>query len=212
MSAAKKNFVVAITGTTKAGKSEAAEHLSAGFSIIDVDKLAHTLYEKGTSLYKILKKKYGPVIIKKDGEINRRILGEIIFGDRRDYWDFTCIVYPALIKSLKKQIEKSAGPIVVLDMAVLFESGFYTKADRIIFVRTSNKEWKKRLGTDSERRYFEKIRKFQESFPTPKKIALSDYIVYNNSGKYELYEKVDKIMEKIRKELYGPEREGRSRK
>ncbi len=212
MSAAKKTTVVAITGNTKAGKSEAAEHLKETYPVIDVDKLAHTLYKKGTPLYRVLKRKYGPVIIKKDGDINRRILGEIIFGDRRDYWDFTCIVYPALIKKLKNEIKGYTDPVVVLDMAVLFESGFYTQADRIIFIRASNKQWKKRVETESDRRYFEKIRKFQEFFPTSKKIALSDYIVYNNEDKEQLHEKADKIMEKIRKEHYGPERAGRSRK
>lgn len=197
MSAADKKIVVAVTGTTKAGKTEACGHLAESYTVIDVDHLAHKLYKKGSSLYAILKRKYGPVIIKKDGDINRRILGEIIFGDRRDYWDFTCLVYPALIKALIKEIKKVKEPVVVLDMAVLFESGFYTKADRIIFVRTKDKEWKKRIENESDRRYFEKIRKFQEYFPTPKKIALSDHIVYNNETKEELHAKVDKIMAKI---------------
>ena len=125
MSAVKKT-IIAVTGTTKAGKSEVCGHLTEKFAVIDVDKLAHHLYRKGSPLYGVLKRKYGPVIINKEKEINRRILGEIIFGDRRDYWDYTCIIYPALIKALKKEIEKVDAPVVILDMAVLFESGFYT--------------------------------------------------------------------------------------
>lgn len=199
MSAAKKKIVVAVTGTTKSGKSEACSHIAQMYPVIDVDHLAHKLYKKGSSLYRVMKRKYGPVIIKKDGDINRRILGEIIFGDRRDYWDFTCIVYPALIKALIKEIKAIKSPVVVLDMAVLFESGFYTKADKIIFIRTKDSAWKKRIENESERRYFEKIRKFQEYFPTPKKIALSDYIVYNNETIEELHKKTDKIMAKILK-------------
>lgn len=199
MSAAKKKIVVAVTGTTKSGKSEACNHLALKYPVIDVDHLAHKLYKKGSSLYRVMKRKYGPVIIKKDGDINRRILGEIIFGDRRDYWDFTCIVYPALIRALIKEIRGIKSSVVVLDMAVLFESGFYTKADKIIFIRTKDKEWKKRIESESDRRYFEKIRKFQEYFPTPKKIALSDYIVYNNETIEELHKKTDKIMAKILK-------------
>jgi dephospho-CoA kinase len=198
MSAAKK-IVIAVTGATKTGKSEVCAYLSKTYPVIDVDYLGHAIYKKGTSLYRIMKRKYGPVIIKKDGEINRRILGEIVFGDRRDYWDFTCLVYPALIKKLKKEIKKTAGQFVIVDMAILFESGFYTKADRIILVKTSAGEWKKRIGEVSDRRYFEKIRKFQDFFPSSKKIALSDFIIYNNSSKEDLYKKVDKIMEKISK-------------
>jgi dephospho-CoA kinase len=198
MSAAKK-IVIAVTGATKAGKSEVCSYLSKSYPVIDVDYLGHSIYKKGTSLYRIMKRKYGPVIIKKDGEINRRILGEIVFGDRRDYWDFTCLVYPALIKKLKKEIKKTAGRFVIVDMAILFESGFYTKADRIILVKTSAGEWKKRIGEVSDRRYFEKIRKFQDFFPSSKKIALSDFIIYNNSSKEDLHKKVDKIMEKISK-------------
>ena len=194
-----KKIVIAVTGATKTGKSEVCSYLSKSYPVIDVDYLGHTIYKKGTSLYRIMRRKYGPVIIKKDGEINRRILGEIVFGDRRDYWDFTCLVYPALIKKLKKEIKKTAGRFVIVDMAILFESGFYTKADRIILVKTSAGEWKKRIGEVSDRRYFEKIRKFQDFFPSSKKIALSDFIIYNNSSKEDLYKKVDKIMEKILK-------------
>jgi dephospho-CoA kinase len=199
MSAVKKKIVVAVTGATKAGKSEVCGYLQKLYPVIDVDYLAHSLYKKGSSLYGILKRKYGPVIIKKDGDINRRILGEIVFGDRRDYWDFTCLVYPALIKKLKKEIKNTAGPVVVVDMAILFESGFYTGADKIILIKTSAGEWKKRIGEVSDRRYFEKIRKFQDFFPSSKKIALSDYIVYNNSTKEDLFGKIDKIMDKILK-------------
>ncbi|MEI7542696.1 MAG: dephospho-CoA kinase [bacterium] len=197
MSAVKKKIVVAITGTTKSGKSEVCSHLEEKYPVIDVDHLAHKLYKKGTSLYYVMKRKYGPVIIKRDKEINRRILGEIVFGDRRDYWDFTCILYPALIKALIKEIKKIKEPVVILDMAVLFESGFYTKADKIIFVRTKDKEWKKRIENESDRRYFEKIRKFQEFFPTPKKVALSDYIIHNDDDIEELQKKIDKVMAKI---------------
>ncbi|MCE5299543.1 MAG: dephospho-CoA kinase [Spirochaetia bacterium] len=212
MSAAKR-FVVAVTGMTKSGKSEACGHLALRYPVIDVDMLAHKLYKKGTSLYATLKRKYGRVIIKKEsGEINRRILGEIIFGDRRDYWDFTCLVYPAMVKALKREIKKQPPGIVVLDMAVLFETGFYKDADKIIYIRSAAKTWKKRIQDVSERRYFEKIRKYQEYFPGPKKIALSDYIVYNNGEKEELYGKMDKIMEKAGKEFYGPEGAGRSHK
>jgi dephospho-CoA kinase len=199
MSAAKKKIVIAVTGATKTGKSELCAYLGRSSPVIDVDYLAHTIYKKGTSLYRILRKKYGTVIIKKDGEINRRILGEIVFGDRRDYWDFTCLVYPALIKKLKKEIQKTPGSAVIVDMAILFESGFYTRADKIILVKTSAGEWKKRISEVSDRRYFEKIRKYQDFFPYSKKIALSDFIIYNNGSKEDLYKKADKIMGKILK-------------
>jgi dephospho-CoA kinase len=65
MSAVKKKIVVAVTGATKAGKSEACAYLQKLYPVIDVDCLAHALYKKGSSLYGILKRKYGPVIIKK---------------------------------------------------------------------------------------------------------------------------------------------------
>jgi dephospho-CoA kinase len=212
MSAVKKQTIIAITGATKSGKSEACGHMSEKFDVIDVDKLAHQLYVKGTPLYGVLKRKYGPVILNKEREINRRVLGEIVFGDRRDYWDYTCILYPALIKALNKEIARVKNDVIILDMAVLFESGFYKKADKIILIKSSGKEWKKRIDSNPDRRYFEKIRKFQEFFPTAKKIALSDYILYNNGSKEDLYDKCDKILEKIGKELYGPERTGRSNK
>ena len=69
-------LVTGITGLTGSGKSEAALLLQkAGYEVIDADKTAHGLYEKGRPLYAALVKKYGKKILAEDA-INRQRLAK----------------------------------------------------------------------------------------------------------------------------------------
>ena len=60
---------------------------------------------------------------------------------------FNNLVFPYLNKALQSKIQNLKSKIVVLDMAVLFESGFYTHADIIIFVKVSGSGMAKSAST-----------------------------------------------------------------
>ena len=75
--------VIGITGGIASGKSTVAKMLrSLGASIIDADKICHQLINTEEIRNKI-SKKWGSHILNKDGKINRRTLGEIVFEDVR---------------------------------------------------------------------------------------------------------------------------------
>lgn len=193
-----KKMIIGITGLIGDGKSKASNVFkNRGVTVIDVDRFAHKLYKKGTKFYKKLIKIYGKKILSKNGNINRNALGKIIFFNKEQYKKFTALIYPVLNRTLKNEIEKIKSNIIVLDMAVLFQSGFYKNVDKIIFIRTSDRIWKKRF---KRKKYFNKIfkiRQIQKENIKTKMIALCDFIVYNNSSEKHLKDKINKILEKF---------------
>ena len=200
-SAVKK--IIAITGFTGSGKTVAANFLrKKGFMVIDVDEFVHSIYAPGCALYTALVKRYKKGVLAEGLQIDRKKLGEIVFGSRRAYRDFIKLVYPAMNKALLKHINCLDEKVVILDMAVLFESGFYRKADEIIYIKTDINVWNKRVAPFKKKKY-RTIKSYQVSFPEPKKIAYSRYIIYNNKTKKDLCLKVLKAVNKISEGFNG---------
>jgi len=195
--------IIAITGYTGSGKTVAANFLrEKGFMVIDVDEFVHSIYAPGCALYNALLKRYKKGILAKDLQIDRKRLGDIVFGSRPAYRDFIKLVYPAMNKALLKHINCLDEKLVILDMAVLFESGFYRKADEIIYIKTDINIWNKRVALFKRKKY-KMIKSYQISFPEPKKIAYSRYIIYNNKTKKDLCLKVLKAVNKISEGFNG---------
>lgn len=86
----KKNVVLINTlyvefefiGGIASGKSSVAKRLKEhGAFIIDCDKVAHEIYKPGKPCYFQLIDTFSKSIIADNGEINRKILAEIVFTD-----------------------------------------------------------------------------------------------------------------------------------
>ncbi len=85
---------------------------------------------------------------------------------------------------------------------MLFESGFYRRADMIVLVKVPSKGWNKRVNFLKNREFVRKAVKFQKIFGLNKKIALSDYILYNDKNKAALRRFAVNLFKKT-KEIHG---------
>lgn len=204
--------IVAITGRTKSGKSLACTFLAQeGYTVIDVDKFAHALYAKKKPLYKQLVKIYGEKVLDENGEINRKALRDAAFSSLKTYTRFTALVYPFLVRRLKAALDKRKAGIAILDFAVLFECGFDRMVDKIIYVTCAEDIWRRRVNASPNVSYIIKSAKFQENIPSSKKIALSDYILYNNGSKEDLKKGILEALFLIKKGKNGPAKKGKYR-
>ncbi|MCX8093441.1 MAG: dephospho-CoA kinase [Candidatus Goldbacteria bacterium] len=198
-----KKLVIGITGFIKSGKTLTAQYFkNHGFHVIDVDRLAHSLYKRATPLYKKILNIFGNNILKPDSTIDRKKLGRLVFSSKSIYKKFCSLVYPALNKTIITKIKSLRHKIIILDMAVLFETGIYKKIDYVIFIMVSKKKWQERINNYPNAVMIKKIFNFQNIFKLSKKIALSDFIIYNNGNKKELYDKVRELSKKIKENLW----------
>ena len=123
--------IICLTGGIASGKSSAAKLLEGlGAKVIDADKLGHRSYQKGTLTYDKLVKAFGSKIIRSDGEIDRKLLGTIVFKEEKLLRKLTDIVWPSIrlmaereIEVLKKTDKEST---IVFEAAVLIEAGWET--------------------------------------------------------------------------------------
>ncbi|HOK23106.1 MAG TPA: dephospho-CoA kinase [Candidatus Hydrothermia bacterium] len=129
-----KRRTIIVTGKAGAGKSTVAGILKEfGFEIIDVDQVAHSiLNEKKEELVEV----FGPEILNKDGYIDRKALGNIVFADPEKFHALEEIVHPPLIEKLK-EIVLSQVKDLVLDVAIPYRLRLYSLADFAIVVFAS---------------------------------------------------------------------------
>lgn len=198
-----KKLVIGLTGFIKSGKTLAAKYFkNNGFFILNVDKFAHRLYKKGTLLYRKMVKIFGKEILRPDLTIDRKKMALRAFSSVSSYKKFCSLVYPELNQKLLAKINDIKRRIIILDMAVLFETGIYKKVDYIVLVLIKKKKWLNRINIYPNVEFIKKAFIYQNIFKLSKKIALSDDIIYNDGNKIDLYNMVRKLSKKIKDNLW----------
>src|SRR5258708_15974238 len=86
--------LIGLTGGVGWGKSTVAEMLRGqGAVVVDADKAAHAVYEPGTPGFDSVVREFGKGYVK-DGRIDRKSLGELVFRDADARRRLNDIVHP----------------------------------------------------------------------------------------------------------------------
>ena len=100
MSAAKKKFIIGLTGNIATGKSvvrKMLEHLGAYG--IDADALSHRAISKGAPGYQPVVDEFGKYILDSEGSIDRGKLAKLVFSDTEALAKLEAIIHP-FVRSL----------------------------------------------------------------------------------------------------------------
>ena len=126
---------IGITGGIGCGKSYISKVLSADFGIpvYDCDKEAKRLTASSGEIRRQLVSLVGPDVYDASG-LNRQRLADYIFADAGHAQRAGAIIHPAVLKDFHAWAEKQQQPIVALESAILFESGFNRHVDYVLFV------------------------------------------------------------------------------
>lgn len=131
-----KPYIIGLTGGIASGKSSIGKYLeSLGAGLIDCDKIAHQLYKKGTATFNQVVQTFGQEIIGQDGEIDRRVLGKIVFNDPAQLQKLNNLLWPSILKAALEEAQKmhttSNKHIIVLEAAVLLRAGWHNSVHEV---------------------------------------------------------------------------------
>lgn len=119
--------ILGLTGNIASGKTTIGLLLLelGAHTYCDADLVVHELYLPGQPLVAELAAEFGPAILDADGGVNRRVLGEIVFGDHERLRTLERIVHPAVQHELLRRLRAiPEREICVFDAIKLFESGY----------------------------------------------------------------------------------------
>ena len=128
-----------LTGSIAVGKTFVCDVLrELGCHIIDADVISRDVVGPETDGLKQIVREFGPLVLKEDGELDRGKLGEIVFADPAKRQLLNSIVHPLVIEEQNRLIraleEEYPDGIVVVDAALMIESGGYKRFDKLIVV------------------------------------------------------------------------------
>lgn len=129
--------VVGLTGQSGAGKSLISDTFAAhGFAVIDADRVCHDVMEH-TDCIEALCSVFGSRIQKKNGQIDRKVLGHIVFSNPQELKLLNQTIFPFITRAIKQEIqqaEQRGNRWLLLDAPTLYEANADKLCDYVIAV------------------------------------------------------------------------------
>ncbi len=188
-------LTVGVTGGIGSGKTTVCKIFEElGAKVIYADELAKELMEKDENLKKKIVQAFGPEAYI-GGKLNRKFVADIIFSDEEKKKELESVVHPVVIKRIlsefKKISKEKKADFVVVEAALIFESGFDNELDYVVVVETSDDEAKiKRIIERDNCSRDEVLKRMKAQMDPAKKIKLADIVIRNDGSIEELREKV----------------------
>lgn len=138
--------IIGITGGTGAGKSSVCHELKKhGAEIVDCDKIARKVVEKGMPALDEIVEVFGADVLTDDGNLDRRKMSKIVFSDAKSLGELNRITHKHIFAEMERQIAHSCSDVVVLDVPLLFQCDFPIKCDVTVAVTASREVRIKRI-------------------------------------------------------------------
>ena len=125
-------MIIGITGGTGSGKTTFLKVVEEiGGLALDCDAIYHELLRTDKDLLAAIEARFPGVV--KDGALDRKALGELVFSDEQALKDLNAITHNAVKKEVLVRLE-NAPDLVAIDAIGLFESGLNELCDTTVAV------------------------------------------------------------------------------
>ncbi|HVS31948.1 MAG TPA: dephospho-CoA kinase [Thermoanaerobaculia bacterium] len=132
---------VGLTGGIACGKSTISRIFAGlGCVTIDADDIVTRIYRRGGAGHEALVREYGPGILEPDGEIDRKKLADVAFGDANAARKLNSLIHPLVLEEEERCIraEERRFPdrdrIFITEATLLLEAGGKERYDCIVVV------------------------------------------------------------------------------
>ena len=186
---------VGLTGGIASGKSTVSAILAElGAVIIDGDKLAREVVEKGEPGLTAVVEAFGPEILTPEGDMDRAKVGRIVFNDEAKRKVLEAIVHP-LVFERYAALEASAPPdaIVVHDIPLLAESGRADGFDAVIVVETPAEVQVDRMLRDRGWTRADAESRIAAQATPEQRRAIATHLILNTGTLHELRARVEAV-------------------
>ena len=203
-------MIIGITGSIGSGKTAAAKLFSKHhFNKIDADEMGHNLIKENKELKNRLVETFGTRIADKNGDVDRKKLGGIVFNGKNELKKLNSIMHPLIINEIKNKIKKiqkecGADAKIIIDAPLLIETKLKNYVDRIVVVKTDMRKIFERIGeraeTSSPRMSHKNFSKdeieriLNEQMPLEEKLKYADFVIDNNRDFKNLEKQVKDIV------------------
>lgn len=191
-------YVIGLTGNIATGKSvvrRMLEHLDA--YTIDADALSHRVIAKGAPGYQPVLNTFGTWILDKDGQIDRKKLGRLVFADSQALKQLEDIIHPYVRQAIDILVRRASQRVVVVEAIKLLESGLDNLCDAIWVTDAPQHVQIERLIRKRAMSPETALQRVHAQSAQKQKVDAADVVITNNGSYEDLWRQVSEAWKGI---------------
>ena len=191
-------FVIGLTGNIATGKSvvrRMLEHLGA--YTIDADSLTHRAYAKGAPGYQQVLDKFGKWLLNREGEIDRKKLGNLVFSDPDAMRQLEEIVHPLVRQATEMLIQRASQPVVVIEAIKLLEGDIRKVCDSIWVTNAPEAIQAERLMRKRGLTHEQALERIHAQSAQTQKVNMANMVITNTGSYDDLWKQVNEAWKQV---------------
>ncbi|WP_166242260.1 dephospho-CoA kinase [Paenibacillus turpanensis] len=192
---------IGLTGGIACGKSTVADiFVRLGAVLVDADQIAREVVLPGRPALRQIAERFGQAVLKEDGTLNRKRLGELIFGNVDARKDLEAIIHPPIRAEITERIAywsaNGEGKTIVFDIPLLFESKYEGLLPDTVVVYIPRELQLKRLMARDGINESEAEQRLLAQMPIEEKRKLAAHVIDNSGSMQETESQVINYLQK----------------
>jgi dephospho-CoA kinase len=193
--------VIGLTGGIGSGKSTVSRFLAdLGAVIIDADKIGHQVFKANADVRQKIVDAFGRQVLTTSDEIDRKKLGEIVFGNPELLSRLNQIMHPEMYKMASTQIEeyrRRGAKAVVLEAPILLEAGWTSLVDEVWVTVAPEAIVLRRLEKRSGLSQAESLARLRSQLSSDERVKHASVVIDTDCSLSELKAKVVKLWQEL---------------
>lgn len=183
--------MIGLTGNIAVGKSVVRQMLQhLGVYTIDAYSLSHRAMAPGAPAYKPIIETFGQFILNADRNINRAMLGSIVFSNPAALAKLEMIVHPVVGQAIASLVSRATQPVVVVEAIKLLEGDLSKIVDEVWVVNATPTTQMQRLMEKRKMSEAEAKQRISAQNAQGDKLSQASLIIQNDGNVKETWKQV----------------------
>jgi len=178
----KPGMKLGITGGIGSGKTSVCKVFNVlGIPVFSADPEAREIMDNDRNIRRAINEIVGKNIYP-GGKLNRMELASLIFNDRDLLEKVNSLVHPVVFEHFNRWAEKQTTPYVIMEAAILFESGASKLVDRVATIVAPVDERISRVTRRNKLNRDQVMERIKNQMTDDQRIKMSDYVINNSEN------------------------------
>ena len=197
-----KHLLLCVTGGIASGKSTVSDMLAElGSPLIDFDLLARNVVEPGTPGYQQIVDYFGRQVLQENGELDRKKLSNIVFGDlekRKKLESFTHpYIYDEFFKAIEQITQSQPDAVIQVSVPLLIEQNLQFLFDKLLVVYVKPETQARRLAARDDISLADAENIMKSQLPIDEKTGYADFVIENEGSLEETEGQVQAVWDDL---------------
>lgn len=173
-------FKVGLTGGIGSGKSTVARMFGVlGIPLFNADEESKRLLREDEGVKSAVIAAFGPDMYPR-GKLDRAALASLVFNDPEALAKLNAIAHPAVRKQLGRWVDEQRSPYVLIEAALMVDTGWYRSMDHLVVVTAPQAERVKRVMARDGVTEEQVLARVRNQVREEQRLAVADSVIQND--------------------------------